>query len=153
MIGTALRAGLSMIGLTLAACETTGSIALEKSALDPELKNETSSGVTLPSGCPTVTMNLPAGKSDLVVSYREPSTTQKGTPLADLAYTTIYLSMAKTPPRAVRVWTNDPHGGAPVTVKDIPVSGQEVGICVTATNWARQESGPAVSPTVTQAGK
>jgi hypothetical protein len=153
MIGRASRAVLFIFGFTLAACETTGPTALEKSALDSELKNETLSGSTWPSGCPTVTMNLPAGKSDITVSYQEPATTQNGTPLADLAYTTIYVSTAKTAPRAIRVWTNNPHGGAPVTVKDIPVSSQEVGICVTATNWARQESGPAASPTVTQTGK
>ncbi len=152
-VSVARRVGVFIFGLTVVACESAGPTVIEKSALDSDLKNETVSGGALPSGCPTVTMNLPAGKSDITVSYQEPATTQKGTPLADLAYTTIYVSIPKTMPRAIRVWTNNPRGGAPITVKDIAVSGREVGICVTATNWARQESGPAVSPTVIQTGK
>ncbi len=153
MISLMLRAGLMVFGAAVAACETVESTALEKSALDVELKNETSSGVTLPLGCPTLTVTLPAGRTSVTVSYEEPKTNVKGVPLADLAYTTVYVSAPKASTRAIRVWTNDPHGGAPVTIKDIPASGQEVGVCVTATNWARQESGPATPPAVTQTGK
>jgi hypothetical protein len=76
------------------------------------------------------------------VSYQEPTTNQKGTPLNDLAYTTIYLSSPKGPAQAIRVWTNDAHGGALVIIRDIPAPTQEIGVCVTATNRDRKESGP-----------
>jgi hypothetical protein len=78
------------------------------------------------------------------VSYQEPTTNQNGVPLTELGYTTIYVSSPKGPAQAIHVWTNDAHGGALVTIHDVPVPAQEVGICVTATNWARKESLPAV---------
>ena len=40
--------------------------------------------------------------------------------------------------QAIRIWTNDPHGGALVTIHNVPAPAQELGLCVTATNWARQ---------------
>jgi hypothetical protein len=46
--------------------------------------------------------------------------------------------------QAIRVWTNDAHGGAFVTIRDIPVPAQELKLCVTATNWDRKESRPTV---------
>jgi hypothetical protein len=144
IIKTFVRGMFIVMGLTMTACETVESTALEKQALSDELKKETAVGVALPSGCPNLTLSLPAGKSSVTVSYQEPTNNLAGAPLTDLAYTTIYLSSPKAQTRAIRVWTNDAHGGAPVTVSDIPVSTQEVGLCVTATNWARKESGPAI---------
>ena len=130
-------------GLTLAACETILSNVLEKNAQGDELRKETMVGVPLPPGCPTLTTILPAEKTSVAVYYQEPTTTQAGNPLANLAYTTIYLSWPNAQPKAIRIWTNDAHGGALVTVRDIPVAAQELGLCVTATNWGRQESPPA----------
>ena len=132
-------------GLALAACEAGLSNVLEKSARDDELRKETTVGVTLPAGCPTLTTSLPAGKSSLTVSYQEPTTNQNGAPLNNLAYTTLYMSFPKGPAQAIRVWTNDAHGGALVIISDIAVPAQEVGICITATNLAKKESGP-ISP-------
>jgi hypothetical protein len=131
-------------GLTLAACETTFSKVLEKNAQGDELRKETMVGVPLPPGCPTLTITLPAEKTSVAVYYQEPTTTQAGSPLANLAYTTLYLSWPNAQPKAIRIWTNDAHGGALVTVRDIPVVAQELGLCVTATNWRRQESPPAL---------
>jgi hypothetical protein len=141
-------------GLTLAACETLSSNvlethALQKNALSSELRNETTLVATLPAGCLPVTTTLPTGKTEITVSYREPTTDQNGVPLSELGYTTIYVTSAKGPAQAIRVWTNDAHGGAHVTIEDVPVPAQEVGICVTATNWARKESPPAL-PTKTK---
>lgn len=130
-------------GLTLSACESVSSSVLEKSALSHELRNETASVVQLPAGCPTLTASAQAGKKGLTVSYQEPTTNQKGVPLEDLAYTTIYLSSPKGPAQAIHIWTNDRHGGAYVTISDVPVPDQKVGVCVTATNSAGKESGPA----------
>ena len=132
-------------GMALTACET-GPMLLEKNARGDELRKETTVGVLLPLGCPTFTTSLPAGQSDLTVSYQEPSTNQAGSPLADLAYTTIYLSWPKAQTKDNRIWTNDEHGGARVTIHDVPAPDQELGLCVTATNWARQESPPAPPP-------
>jgi len=132
-------------GLSFSACETMQSNALDKSALSQELRKETMSDVPLPSGCPTLTTSLPAGQTSVTVSYREPATDQTGAPLADLAYTTIYLSGRQTKTKAFRIWTNDAHGGALVTIRDIPVVDQEFGLCVTATNWARKESPPGTA--------
>jgi hypothetical protein len=131
-------------GLTLSACETLSQNVLEKNALSSELRNETTSVATLPPGCPPVTTTLPAGKTKVTVSYQEPTTNQNGVPLTELGYTTIYVSSPKGPAQAIHVWTNDAHGGALVTIHDVPVPAQEVGICVTATNWARKESTPAL---------
>jgi len=128
--------------MALTACEM-GQMLLQKNAQGDELRKETTVGVPLPSGCPTLTTSLPAGQSGLTVSYQEPTTSQAGDPLANLAYTTIYLSWPKAQTKAIRIWTNDAHGGALVTIRDIPVPAQELGLCVTATNWARQESPPA----------
>lgn len=132
---------LLAVTLALTACET-GQMLLEKNAQDDELRKETTVGVPLPPGCPTLTTSLPAGQSGLTVSYLEPTTSQTGDPLANLAYTTIYLSWPKAQTKAIRIWTNDAHGGTLVTISDIPVPSQELGLCVTATNWARQESLP-----------
>ena len=133
-----------LIGLTGAGCETE-QLMLQKSALTTELRKETTSGMALPAGCPTLIKSLPATQTSLTVSYLEPTTSQNGALLTDLAYTTIYLSAEGSPTTAIRIWTNDPHGGAQVTISDIPVAASEIGLCVTATNWARKESSP-VSP-------
>ena len=134
-------------GLGLAGCETdVMSNVIDKSAKGDELRRETTVSAALPAGCPTVTTTLPPGKTSVTVSYREPTTNQTGAALDSLAFTTIYVSSATEQPRAIRVWTNDPHGGALVTIRDVPVQSQEVGLCVTATNWARKESAPAPPP-------
>jgi hypothetical protein len=129
--------------MALAACET-GPMLLEKNAQGDELRKETTVGVPLPTGCPTFTTSLPAGKTTLTVSYQEPTTNQTGALLTDLAYTTIYLSSPQAQTKAIRIWTNDAHGGGLVAIRDIPVYGQELGLCVTATNLARKESPPAL---------
>lgn len=129
--------------MALAACET-GQMILQKNAQGEELRKETTVEVPLPPGCPTLTTSLPSGKATLTVSYQEPTTNQNGAPLTDLGYTTIYLSSPKAQTKALRIWTNDAHGGALVTISDIPIPAQELGLCVTATNWARKESSPAL---------
>ncbi|MDO9119885.1 MAG: hypothetical protein Q7U39_18155 [Nitrospira sp.] len=128
-----------LLGLTSAGCETE-QLLLKKSALTTELRKETTRGVSLPAGCPTLIKSLPATQTSLTVSYIEPTKSQNGVLLTDLAYTTIYLNAKGVPTTAIRVWTNDPHGGAQVTISDIPVTASEIGLCVTATNWAGKES-------------
>lgn len=146
MITQVTKALVLAAGLALAGCETVELNVIEKNAQGDELRKETVAGVALPAGCPTFTKILPPGKSSVTVSYREPTTNQDGAPLTSLAYTTIYLTSAKEQPKAIRVWTNDPHGGAAVTIHDLPVPAQEIGLCVTATNWARKESAPSAHP-------
>jgi hypothetical protein len=136
------------VGIILAACETGpaglgSSKLIQKSAQSEELKKETLSGVSLPQGCPSVKTTLQPDKKSMTVSYQEPAADQGGAPLKDLAYTTLYLSFSRGENKAIRVWTNDARGGATVTIRDIAVPSQEVGLCVTATNWARKESPPA----------
>lgn len=132
---------LVALGLLSAACEVFDSNVLVKNASSEELKKETTLDPVLPSGCPTLTMSLPEGKQKMIVSYREPTQDQNGMALTTLAYTTIYVTGPQAKTTAFRIWTNDPHGGAQVTIRDIPVSDREAGVCVTATNWARKESG------------
>ena len=79
----------------------------------------------------------------MTVSYQEPTVNESGVPLKDLAYTTIYVSAPEAQTKSIRVWTNDPHGGARSTISDIPAPAQGLGLCVTATNWAREESSPS----------
>jgi hypothetical protein len=129
-------------GMALTACGT-GHALLEKNAQDAELQKETTAGVPLPPGCPTLITSSSAGQSGLTISYQEPKTSQAGKPLADLAYTTIYLTWPKAQTSAIRIWTNNAHGGALVTIHNIPVPAQELGLCVTATNSSGQESSPA----------
>ena len=128
--------------MALTACET-GQRLLEKNALSDELRKETTVGVPLPPGCPTQTRSLPAGQTHFTVSYQEPIANENNVPLNDLAYTTIYVNAPHGTTQAIRVWTNDPHGGALVTIHDVPAPAQELGLCATATNWARKESVPA----------
>ena len=131
-------------GMALTACETGPSRrVLEKNAQGSELQNETMPIETLPDGCPTLPTPLPAGKTRITVSYQEPTTNEKGVPLTELRHTTIYLSSLDRA-QAIHVWTNDPHGGAFVTIHDIAVPSQELKLCVTATNWSLKESRPAV---------
>lgn len=115
---------------------------LQKSAQGQELLKETTVGVALPPGCPNHTVTLPAGRTTLTASYQEPTASQNGTPLTDLAFTTIYLSAPGVPSKSIRVPTSNARGGALVTIHDIPAPAQTVGICVTATNSARKESAP-----------
>jgi hypothetical protein len=141
-----IRYGTASLLLTatmaLGGCGT-GHALLEKNAQSDELRKETTVGVPLPPGCPTHTKALPAGQTHLTVSYQEPKVDENNVPLKDLAYTTIYVSVPHSTAQAIRVWTNDPHGGALVRIHNVPAPAQEVGLCVTATNWARQESAPA----------
>ena len=132
---------LLVAGLTLAACATGGPKGLVKDAQGDELRKETTLGVTLPPGCPPITTSIPAEKKKLTVSYQEPTLDHGG---IFLAFTTIYLSSPRGQAQAIRVWTNDAHGGAIVTIKNIAVPAQEFALCVTATNWAGQESPPAL---------
>ncbi|MBC7840213.1 MAG: hypothetical protein H7Y39_16505 [Nitrospiraceae bacterium] len=128
--------------MALAGCQT-GQALLGKNAQSDELRKETTVGVPLPPGCPTHTRALPAGQTHLTVSYQEPTIDEHNVPLKDLAYTTIYVSAPHKTAQAIRIWTNDPQGGALVTIHNVPAPAQEVGLCVTATNWARNESVPA----------
>ena len=128
--------------MALAGCQT-GQALLGKNAQSDELRKETTVGVPLPPGCPTHTRALPAGQTHLTVSYQEPTIDEHNVPLKDLAYTTIYVSAPHKTAQAIRIWTNDPQGGALVTIHNVPAPAQELGLCVTATNWARQESVPA----------
>ena len=116
---------------------------LEKNAQSEELRNETTVGVPLPPSCPTHTMLLPAGQTHLTVTYQEPNVDENNVPLKELAYTTIYLSAPHSTTQAIRIWTNHPHGGALVTIHKVLPPAREFKSCVTATNWARQESEPA----------
>jgi hypothetical protein len=136
-------AGLLLIApMALAGCET-GRALFEKNAQSEELQKETTVGVPLPPGCPTHTRTRLAGQTHLTVSYQEPTVDENNVPLKDLAYTTIYVSALHSAAQAIRIWTNDPHGGARVTIHNVPAPAQELKLCVTATNWARQESEPA----------
>ena len=128
--------------MALAGCQT-GQALLGKNAQSDELRKETTVGVPLPPGCPTHTRALPAGQTHLTVSYQEPKVDENNVLLKDLAYTTIYVSAPHRTAQAIRVWTNNPQGGAPVTIHNILAPDQNVGLCVTATNWARNESVPA----------
>lgn len=136
---------LLFIVVGLSACETSSSKIVERSAQSEDLRKETMVGVALPAGCPTITTPPQSGKSVITVSYLEPTTDHKGNRLGALAYTTIYVSSPDAQAIAIRVYTKDARGGASVTVRDIPIPtpGQEVGICVTATDWANNESSPA----------
>jgi hypothetical protein len=135
--------GLLLVAtMALTACET-GQRLLEKNAQSDELRKETTVGVPLPPGCPTHTKSLPTGQTHLTVSYQEPTADVNNAPLKDLAYTTIYVNAPNSSAQAIRIWTNNPHGGALVTIHDVPAPAQELGLCVTATNWARKESVPA----------
>jgi hypothetical protein len=138
---TALLArGLLLVaGLILAACQH-GPRLIEKDAQSDELLKETTVGVPLPPGCPTLTASVPAGEKGFAVSYQEPKTNQNGFPLTNLSYTTIYLSTPKGLTQSLRIWTTDPRGGALVTVRNISPPAQEFGLCATATNWAMKES-------------
>jgi hypothetical protein len=128
--------------MALTGCAT-GQMHLEKNAQSDELRKETAVDAPLPSGCPTHTMSLPAGQTHLTVSYQEPTVDENNVPLKDLAYTTIYVSAPNSTAQAIRVWTINPRGGARVTIHNVPAPAQELGLCVTATNWARKESLPS----------
>jgi hypothetical protein len=133
---------LLLAGFLLAACQPSLPV-LQKNAQGDELQKETTIGVTLPPGCPKATTFSPLGKRALTVSYREPTAYENGAPLKDLAFTTIYLTSPESPTQAIRVWTNDSHGGAMVTINNVVPPDDKFGICVTASNWARMESSPA----------
>lgn len=137
---------LLLAGFTLAACQTGGPggpQGLVKDAKSDELRKETIIGVKLPEGCDTSTTSIPMGKN-VTVSYQEPKTDQSGAPLNELGYTTIYLSSPGSEAQATRVWTNDARGGANVTITNVAPPAQDFALCVTATNWSRKESAPAL---------
>jgi hypothetical protein len=128
--------------MALSACET-GQMHLEKNAQNEEKTKKNNKCVNHPQGRPTQTRSLPEGQTHFTVSYQEPTANENNVPLNDLAYTTIYVSAHHSTTQAIRVWTNDPHGGALVTIHNVPAPAQELALCVTATNWARKESVPA----------
>ena len=131
-------------GMALTACETGPSRrVLEKNAQGSELRNETMPVKKLPDGCLPLPTPLAAEKPRITVSYQEPTTNQNGVPLTELDYTTIYVSSLEGA-QAIHVWTNDSRGGAFVTIRDVAVPAQNLTLCVTATNWSRQESLPAL---------
>jgi hypothetical protein len=129
--------------MALAGCQT-GQAPLGKNAQSDELRKETTVGVPLPPGCPTHTRALPAGQTHLTVSYQEPTVDAHDVLLKDLAYTTIYVSAPHSAAQAIRIWTNNPQGGAHITIHNILAPGQKVELCLTATDWARNESAPAL---------
>jgi len=138
--------------LSLVACQTleTGLSArvLEKDAQGDELRRETTLGVALPPGCSAISLSKPTERKDITVSYQEPTTDEKGVHLKELAFTTIYLSSGEGSSQAIRVWTNDPQGGAKVTIHHVVPPADNFALCVTATNWARNESTPQAQQTV-----
>ena len=134
---------------SLVACQTlqtVSALVLEKDAQSDELRKETTLGVPLPSGCSQIILSHPAMKKDLTVSYQEPTVDEKGVLLKELAFTTIYLSSAEGSGQAIRVWTNDAHGGAKVTIHHVVPPADKFALCVTATNWAGIESSPTTRP-------
>jgi hypothetical protein len=130
-------------GLILTACQAVQGHVLEKNADENELQKETTVGVAIPSGCQTIAVSVPQNKKSISVSYQEPTMNQDGTPMQKLAYTTIYVSSANSPTKAIRVWTNNAHGGALVKINNIAVPDGEVKLCFTYSNWDRKETLPA----------
>lgn len=116
-----------------------GGKLLAENAAGEELRNHTTVGETLPSGCPTVTVSLQARQNAFTVTYREPSTTATGDPLTNLSHTTVYLGTSNGQTQAIRIWTKDPRGGGTVTIRNVVPPAPEVRLCVTATNLAQQE--------------
>ena len=136
---------LFAVTLTLVGCGSMdpGGKVLATSASGEKLRSKTTVGATLPAGCPAVTASVPAGQNGLTITYREPSTNATGSPLTNLLLTSIYIGVPNGQTHAIRIWTNDPRGGAIVTVRNVLPSAPEVRLCVTATNLAGQESPPA----------
>ncbi|HKO32040.1 MAG TPA: hypothetical protein VJU54_12940 [Nitrospiraceae bacterium] len=146
--GDSFRWLLLIPAFVLSACETVQTArVLEKDAQSDEVRKETLSGVPLPPGCSQTSLTKPTGKKDLTISYQEPTTDEKGAPLNELAYTTVYLSSGEDSAQAIRVWTNDPHGGAKVTIHHVVPPAEKFSLCVTATNWSRVESPPQTGQT------
>ena len=129
---------LFVASIAVAACSTVPVIT--KSAQSDELQKETTVGVALPADCPMLAHALPAGRSTFNVHYQEPATDQYGKVIANLAYTTIYLKPPNGQTKAIRILSPNPHGGALVTVRDIPIPSSEIELCITATNLYGKES-------------
>jgi hypothetical protein len=131
-----------VIATTVAACSTTENqrpVKITKQAQSDEVRSATLVGVAFPPDCKSIPRTFPAGKTTFNVSYREPGSDQNGKS-AKLAYTTIYLRSPNGLTRAIRIQSKDPEGGAYVQVLDIPLSGSELELCVTATNLFGKES-------------
>lgn len=141
-----VRWSLLAVALTLGACETMDarSYRIENVPGD-KLRIETIVTVTLPADCLTVPVQVPSGRRNLTVSYREPSADQDGSPLKNLAHTTIYVGISTSRVLAIRIGTSDPRGGASVIVRNVPAPTPDNMLCVTATNRAGLESRPALS--------
>lgn len=127
-------------GIAVAACDTAPGII--KSAQSDEVRKETMVGVELPPDCLKIAETFPAGQATFDLHYREPATTQDGKVMDNLAYTTIYLRSSNGQTKAIRIPSKDSHGGASLTVRDIPVSSSEIVLCITATNYYGKESPP-----------
>ena len=148
MNGNPFRWLLLIPALLFCACQSIPTArVLEKDAQSDEVRKETLSGVPLPPGCSQMSLSKPTGKKDLTISYQEPTTDEKGAPLNELAFTTVYLSSGEDSVQAIRVWTNDPQGGAKVTIHHVVPPADKFSVCVTATNWSSVESPPQTGQT------
>lgn len=130
---------LFAVGISFAACSPY-SKTIAKDAQGNDLRKEVVNRVALPPGCPMLPWSIPPEKGSFNMAYDEPSTNFDGSPLSDLAYTTIYVISSDGKTTAIRVLANDSHGGTHVVVRNIPVRGRETKVCVTATDTHRNES-------------
>ncbi|MGQ0809952.1 MAG: hypothetical protein ACT4OO_01840 [Nitrospiraceae bacterium] len=100
---------------------------------------------SFPESCHTSTeLHVSAAKPTVTVSYQEPTTNSDGTTLQDLAYTTIYFGPPAGPVHMIQVWASDVAGGGQVTIQNLSVPVQPnqqtwLRICVTATDWSKNE--------------
>ena len=132
---------LILAGVWLAACDKQPSL-VERVVQGDELRNATTPAATLPAGCSTLTISIPAGKKDVTISYQEPTADQTGSPLTNLSHTTIYLGAANSQGQSIRIQAADPRGGAYIKIHHVVPPAQEFRLCATATNRAGKESIP-----------
>lgn len=95
--------------------------------------------------CPgSVQTKVSATKQSVKVSYTEPSVSIEGSPLTDLAKTTIYYDLGSGRVLAKDIPATKPTGGGPISQTiTVPVQVKEeqsVRICVTATDRHGNES-------------
>jgi len=97
--------------------------------------------------CGTKTIvHIKPPQSTITIAYTEPTTGTDGKPLTNLAHTTIYYNAGDGPVIAKVVPASQKTGGGAVSqVITIPLprqTGQDVSVCVTATDTDERE-GPA----------